>query len=101
MFAYHCIRTKEDALSIFNDGVIKPTRLPNVYLFQSLADAMRYNIEFGYSNIVRVKYYNKQVQSKWRPSYALYGVIKLKTNECAKVMKLRKIDRKYLQMDGL
>jgi len=85
MIAYHVTRNKKDYDAILEDGFIKPSRLPNIYLFRSLQNAEAYLKEMCGYFIFKVDIKSKQIQNQWKPSYARNGVIKLKINEKAKI----------------
>lgn len=84
--AYH-VTTKENAILIEVNGLVKPMRLPNVYLLSSFHDSLNYADMFKLDEIIEVDYDTKQVSNKWFPKYAKHGVIKLKTGECATFVK--------------
>lgn len=78
--AYH-VTTKANALLVGSDNLIKPIRLPNVFLLKTLKDAMLYKSYMQLDCILEVKYHTSQVESRWKPAYAPDGVIKLKQGE--------------------
>jgi hypothetical protein len=80
MKAYH-VTDEVGYTGIIADGCIKTCRLANVYLFKDRADAESYLVEFGKSHIIEVEIANSQIESRWKPSYARDGVIKLKKGE--------------------
>lgn len=84
--AYH-VTTKENATLIESDGLIKPMRLPNVYLLAKLYDSVKYGIQFKLNAILEITYDSEQVSNCWFPKYAKNGVIKLKKGECATFVK--------------
>jgi hypothetical protein len=65
--AYHCTN---DVRGIIFEGIVKPSRMPNVYLFKLETTARRYLLEFHYNNIVKVEYDTRYVESTWKPKWA-------------------------------
>jgi hypothetical protein len=80
MIAYHCTNNLKE---ILKDGIIKPNRLKNVYLFRDCEDAEFYKNEFGLSDIIECAIDSRQIESRWKASYGY--VIKLKEGSCAKI----------------
>ena len=85
MIAYHAT-TKESYNKITKDGFVKSMRMPNVYLFTSIKDAQQYMKEFNLEVVCIVEITTNQIESKWNPSYAKEGVIKLKAGENARLI---------------
>lgn len=76
--AYHCTNSKDE---ILKDGHIFPMRMDCIYLFADKGDAENYCKEFDRKDIIDVGIDPKQIESRWKPSYAPNGVIRLKPHE--------------------
>lgn len=67
MRLWHATRDLEAVLS---EGVVRATRLPDVYAFDDEEAARAYALEFGYAAVVEVEAEGAQVVRRWAPSYA-------------------------------
>lgn len=80
--AWHATRHLADLLA---DGLVKPARLPFVYLFTDPDDAREYAAQFGYEAVVSVELPRESIVSRWSPSYAPRGKV-LKVAGVARVL---------------
>ena len=85
MICYHAT-DKKGFNGIKKDGCIKANRLPNVYLFMRLNDAIVYASTMGLKHVLSCAIEKNQIESRWKPKYAEGGVIKLKKNQCVDII---------------
>jgi hypothetical protein len=86
---FHVTRNREAVLS---DGIVKPMRMPRVYLLASEEDAQEYRKVFGGEAIVEVEFTTADIFGRTYPKYAPHGVIRLRDGKTATV--IREIERK-------
>jgi hypothetical protein len=83
--AYH---TSNFYNEIILDGIIKPNRMKNVFLIETIKGAELYCINFNNQYIFEVEYNTEDVENSWNPSYIKKEkVIKLKEGKTAFVKK--------------
>jgi hypothetical protein len=73
--------------AIVNSGLIKPSRMKCVYLFETVEAVLLYALRFGYDHICRATYDTSDVAGTWRPAYVDGAkVIRLKPKATARLV---------------
>ena len=77
--AYHATREPD---AVRAAGVVRPSRLPDVYAFTDRGAAETYAQEFGYADVVAIEVKRGFVVTRWAPSYCTAGKVLRIGAEC-------------------
>lgn len=79
-----CWHASRNLAAIRRDGIIRPIRMPCVYLFSDEIAAYEFSREFGYEGVISAFYRPEDVASVWCPFYCISGkVVRLKPGRTA------------------